>query len=138
MIRRSKGYLRIHGVRIPFMDCTIPSQELQQTSVTAVDRKPNPIDDLFGDGDPCLHESPSSPGCFSVSTHLEGNEVIPVVFAQEPTSEKFDKLLSNLLDDARFQLHRTGQFENKLEPFDKFKILFPNKAPTMPLPHPNR
>ena len=114
LIRWSKRYLRIHGVRIPFMDCGVPSQELQPASVTVVDPTPQPIHDVFGDGDPCLPESPSSPGSFSVSPHLEDNGVRPVVFAETPTYEKFDSLLSNLPDDARFELHRIGSYEKEL------------------------
>ena len=136
MIRWSKRYPRIHGVKIPFMDCTIPAQEIHRASVTVVDPNPTPIDDLFGDGDPCLHESPSSPGSFSVSPLLEDNEVVPVVFAEEPTYEKFDKLLSNLPRDARFQLHRTGQFEKVSEIFDNLKFFSPTRFPPYLSPTP--
>ena len=73
-----------------------------------------------------------------MSPLLEDNEVIPVVFAEEPTYEKFGKILPNLPDDARFQLHRIGQFDKVSELFDKFKVLFPDEVPAMPLPHPDR
>ena len=76
IIRWSKGYMRIHGVRIPFLDCELPSQELQRAGVLVVDPTPTPINDIFGDEDPCLHESSSSPGTFSVSPILEDKEVI--------------------------------------------------------------
>ena len=104
LIRWNKGYLRIHGVHIPLMDCGIPSRELQRASVTVVDPIPIPIDDLFGDTNPCLQESPSSTGLFSVSPHLEDidNGATPVVFAEAPTYEKSDKLRSKLPDDAGF------------------------------------
>ena len=138
IIRWSKGYMRIHGVRIPFLDCELPSQELQRAGVLVVDPTPTPINDIFGDEDPCLHESSSSPGTFSVSPLLEDNEVVPIVFAEEPTYDKFEKILPNLPDDARFQLHSIGQFEKVSDLFDKFKILFPDEVPAMPLPHPDR
>ena len=127
----------MHPLRIPFMDCDIlPSQELQRASVTIVDPTPKPNNDLFGDNYPCWQESPSLPSSFSASPHLEDNIVTPVVFTETTAYEKNDKLLSNLPNDAHFELHRIGKYDTVSELFDMFKILFPDEVQAIPLPHP--